>query len=233
MICEPGLGESCNTCATDCGNCAGCGDGVCAPLAGESCNSCPGDCGPCNAQCGDGQCNPLVGEACNTCPEDCGSCVFCGDGACNNGEDQFNCAIDCACSSGACGGVAPGGCWCDAACVGIGDCCWDACDACGQCGNQDFCGDGVCTGFEDCSFCPEDCGSCDFCGDGLCGDFEDCDVCPQDCGDCGFDGCAADPGPGCDGCGCEACVCGILPSCCDNSWAGVCALACQFCGGCG
>lgn len=32
---------------------------------------------------------------------------------------------------GFCGGEAPGGCWCDARCVNIGDCCADFADVCG------------------------------------------------------------------------------------------------------
>jgi hypothetical protein len=40
------LGETCSTCATDCGVCpASCGDGTCAD--GETCSSCATDCGAC------------------------------------------------------------------------------------------------------------------------------------------------------------------------------------------
>ncbi|WP_437998992.1 hypothetical protein WMF26_02370 [Sorangium sp. So ce185] len=42
-----GGGESCSTCAADCGTCApGCGDGVCSAGA-EDCSSCASDCGAC------------------------------------------------------------------------------------------------------------------------------------------------------------------------------------------
>src|SRR5512132_2513967 len=40
-----GAGESCSSCAPDCGDCAGCGDGSCGN--GETCGSCPQDCGTC------------------------------------------------------------------------------------------------------------------------------------------------------------------------------------------
>lgn len=50
-----------------------------------------------------------------------------------------------------------------------------------------FCGDGVCSGFDECSTCPEDCGfSCQpaFCGDGICQSEESCSSCSSDCGNC-------------------------------------------------
>jgi DNA-binding beta-propeller fold protein YncE len=52
----------------------------------------------------------------------------------------------------------------------------------------DFCGDGICSGFDECSTCPEDCGfSCQpsFCGDGICQSGESCSTCSADCGSCG------------------------------------------------
>ena len=84
--------------------------------------------------CGDGICNPDDGESCATCATDC-ACGACGDGMCDffGGETQFNCPGDCACGSGACGGSAPGACWCDNACLFFNDCCWDACQECGHC----------------------------------------------------------------------------------------------------
>jgi len=48
-----------------------CGDGVCGP--GETCNSCALDCGSCPSGCGDGICGGA--ETCNTCPADCGLCT--------------------------------------------------------------------------------------------------------------------------------------------------------------
>jgi hypothetical protein len=65
-----GFGESCSSCAQDCGPCpAACGNGLCE--SGESCLSCFTDCGPCSA-CGNGICE--FGESCTTCATDCGSC---------------------------------------------------------------------------------------------------------------------------------------------------------------
>jgi hypothetical protein len=62
-----------------------------------------------------------------------------------------------------CGAQAPGGCWCDTACTGFGDCCSDfveqcpAADSCdGRCGTQAPAGcwcDTACTGLGDC--CPD------------------------------------------------------------------------------
>lgn len=66
-----GGGESCATCAMDCGACpAGCGDRACT--GGETCTSCPLDCGACPASCGDRACG--AGETCSSCPSDCGMC---------------------------------------------------------------------------------------------------------------------------------------------------------------
>lgn len=116
--------------------------------SGEECDgtnfgSCPtGVCDP-DCTCEDPVCgNDVVeaGEACDgtddaACPGQCdSSCACpstCGDGTCDAGEDATTCPGDCGCSvAAACGSQAPDGCWCDAACVGFGDCCPDACDAC-------------------------------------------------------------------------------------------------------
>jgi len=58
------------------------------------------------------------------------------------GRSQFNRPCP-ACVAGAwckdsscwdyCGSKAPAGCWCDASCVAMGDCCSTACDQCGYC----------------------------------------------------------------------------------------------------
>jgi hypothetical protein len=39
--------ESCVSCALDCGQCPGCGNGVCQPQIGETCQTCAADCGVC------------------------------------------------------------------------------------------------------------------------------------------------------------------------------------------
>jgi len=45
----------------------------------------------------------------------------------------------------------------------------------------DACGDGVCEASEDCSACASDCGACPFCGDHVCDATESYDSCPSDC----------------------------------------------------
>jgi hypothetical protein len=104
----------------------------------------------------------------------------CGDGTCDSGEDQCNCADDCgtppttesSCSDGE-----------DNDCDGATDC--DDSD----CGGTPACpcdNDGVCEEGEDCINCSNDCisgaGGAS-CGNGLCeaGDGEDCQSCPSDC----------------------------------------------------
>lgn len=69
---------------------AWCGNKKCD--GGETCGSCAKDCGPC-AKCGDGKCNGS--ETCGTCAKDCGPCIKCGDGKCNGGETCSSCAKDC------------------------------------------------------------------------------------------------------------------------------------------
>ncbi len=106
--CDPG--ESCSTCADDCGDCPNtCGNGTCD--TGETAATCPDDCDLCgngtcdNGEtaatcpddcdlCGNGTCDN--GEDCTTCPDDCGDCPeSCGNGQCDNGEDCTTCPDDC------------------------------------------------------------------------------------------------------------------------------------------
>lgn len=103
-VCQPG--ETCSSCAQDCGACPPvCGDNVC-DLA-ESCSDCAFDCGVCPPECGDGTCDE--GETCDTCESDCGACPeICGDGACEIGESCSTCVVDCGacppvCGDGVCG----------------------------------------------------------------------------------------------------------------------------------
>ncbi|WP_437610293.1 DNRLRE domain-containing protein [Sorangium sp. So ce834] len=79
-----------------------CGNGVCG--GGESCSTCAADCGACPPVCGDGVCGG--GESCSTCSADCGTCApVCGDGVCSAGaEDCSSCASDC----GVCECTSPG-----------------------------------------------------------------------------------------------------------------------------
>src|SRR5262245_36451736 len=77
------------------GSPVGCGDGEC--LDGETCSSCAPDCGKCSS-CGNGKCDGS--DTCGNCPEDCGLCETCGDHTCNGSEDCGSCPQDCGkCSS--------------------------------------------------------------------------------------------------------------------------------------
>jgi len=226
---DDGCGGSCGTCGehASCqdGACVAvpwCGDGACN--AEETCASCVGDCacgcghacegGACvlvacdDAVCGDDGC----GGSCGTCDlhEEClaGACVavpWCGDGACNGGEDCAACPGDCACG---CGRACEGGACVATACVGRvcgDDGCGGSCGACaeheacvdGACVLQPFCGDGVCNGNEACDTCEADCdcpcgetcaeGECVYvgCTGKECGD-DGCNP-PGSCGTCGDD----------------------------------------------
>ena len=73
-----------------------CGNGTCD--AGETCSSCAGDCGPCT-RCGDNRCD--AGETCTSCATDCGACTStCGDGTCGASEHCQTCARDCSACTG-------------------------------------------------------------------------------------------------------------------------------------
>ena len=87
-----------------CVSAADCDDG--SPLTTDDCVS-----GKC-FNCGDGSCS--AAEKCDTCEPDCGPCAT--EGSC----------------VGKCGGSS-GYCYCDESCMWIGDCCYDACTACGLC----------------------------------------------------------------------------------------------------
>ena len=104
--------------------CVYCGDGVkngpepCdgADLGGQTCQS---------------QGFAAGNLSCSACAFNTGGCqnIICGDGQCQNGEDSCNCPGDCpddpnSCSPCQCGGSG-GGCFCDAACVQFGDCCFN------------------------------------------------------------------------------------------------------------
>lgn len=202
------LDESCRNCPADCGACPEtCGDEVCQEQ--ESCAECPYDCGACPV-CGNQTCEDS--ETCALCPADCGTCEGCQDGFCNpNLEDCLLCPEDC--------GVCPGDCctvhaspFCseaflrDCVCFELPECCSESWDAhcvlavetlnCGKC--PDACGDGVCTGDEDCANCTADCG-----------------VCPTSC-------CWPQPGAGCDDALVTEFVCLQEPSCCQQQWTEQC-----------
>lgn len=214
-------GEGCVGCPMDCGVCSKCGDQFC--VANEDCQSCQQDCGKCSANCGDGTCDST--ETCTNCPSDCGSCAVCGDNACNSEiETCGNCSKDCGkCSTGCSPAPTPGcvGCACqecvcakDAFCCNVAwsDACVALCVGCGEkCPGPTVCGDGSCTGAENCANCAGDCGSCPAkCGDGNCQAeaAENCGNCAADCGQCPCVGSCAGKDCGDDGCGnaCGTCA---------------------------
>lgn len=89
--------------------------------------------------------------------------------------------------------------------------CVGAIDAlgCGTCAGQRPCGDGSCSGDENCVTCPVDCESC--------------------AGEC----CAAHEGLGCEDPATVDCVCSLEPRCCVEGWAAECAgIAAAQCGAC-
>ena len=69
-----------------------CGNGQCEP--GETCRTCANDCGVCPPPvCGDGTCDET--ESCESCSRDCGACPVCGDGICQANENFQTCPQDC------------------------------------------------------------------------------------------------------------------------------------------
>lgn len=102
-----GAGETCKTCAKDCGSCpAACGDGTCNPT--ENCQTCSQDCGNCPAFCGNGTCD--ADETCGACPADC-PCPKCGDGKCDAAtENCQKCPGDCGACPGQCSPLTSQGC---------------------------------------------------------------------------------------------------------------------------
>jgi cysteine-rich repeat protein len=76
---------------------------------------------------------------------------------------------------------------------------------------QPYCGDNQCNNNENCSTCSHDCGTCPppqpYCGDNQCNNNENCSTCSHDCGTC------PPVCPTCGNCGCnEECT----PSHCGN-----------------
>jgi hypothetical protein len=224
-----------------------CGDGEC--LFGETCETCAEDCGPCEF-CGDNICNG--DEDCASCPDDCGACDSdccvasggqgCDDAACTDfvcAEDPYCCSNNwdniCAQEAGAwcpvCGGDFP---VCGDGQCGSGESCDNCPEDCGVCPPE--CGDQECNGDETCASCPADCGVCPpECGDQECNGDETCASCPGDCGACNSNCCAATGTPECDNAQCVNVVCAVDPFCCSNNWDGICGTEalemCPVCGG--
>ena len=191
-ICD--AGEHCDTCS-DCpsGSGASCGNGTCEP--GEDCVSCAADCNgrttgaPSGRFCcsgdsgGGGGSNPID---CNDsrCSAEPWSCSFtagsfcCGDGSCDTGEDENNCAIDCVVT---CSG--PGDCDDGVACTDD-DC---VAESCVNTANDANCPDDglFCNGTESCDPVV----GCDSSGD-PCGTGETCNEATDSCDtqDCGLRG---------------------------------------------
>jgi hypothetical protein len=112
--CESGEGLACKL------------DGTCDAGAGETCFSCAADCGACIEACGPWQrakCAIGIGDCLQ-----CDDGGVCGDGVCGANETDATCGQDCGCRApgNVCGSVAAYGCWCDPSCSQRGDCCSDA-----------------------------------------------------------------------------------------------------------
>jgi len=165
-----------------------------------------------------------LGKECGSWDDDCGGSVDCG--TCGQAED---------CVSGTCLLN------CNEYCAGNGkNCDWYGECNCGSCGpgctcvnnvcslECQVCGDGNCTGSENCNDCFEDCGPCVTCPNGACDNGESCASCPQDCGVCCPNG-ACDNGETCATCTQD---CGV---CCPNGacdYGENCTTCPQDCGDC-
>ena len=114
VYCESGLDVVCDA------------DGICDGGDGETCYSCATDCGSCSEDCSywkELKCSFGIGDCSH-----CSRTPSCGDGVCAEDESDDNCGQDCGCRApgDSCGSLAPYGCWCDSACEENGDCCSDA-----------------------------------------------------------------------------------------------------------
>src|SRR5436190_779337 len=82
--------------------------------------------------------------------------------------------------------------------------------------DDDFCGNGSCSGGSTCGTCPQDCGNC--CGNGACDNGETCSNCATDCFSCCGNG-VCGSGESCSTCSqdcgswCGNGVCGRGESC--------------------
>ena len=177
------------------GECAPiCGNLICQPEMGEDCETCPEDCSTCPPECGNGviegfeECDDgdLVdnGGCSSKCKSEvlvCGNLVVeadndeeCDDGNAVSGD---GCSETCEWEDGYCGNMV---------CEKIfGETCSNCEEDCGSC--EWDCGDGTCEGGETCLSCSEDCA----CTNGaVCFEAECCEpLC--DGVECGDDGCGA------------------------------------------
>ena len=257
----------------NCGPPPACGDGTCQPQSGESCVSCAADCGACTGSCclghGGAGCADDAVMAC-VCATSPGCCLDSWDDDCAALADSCG-----SCDGHCCVGNGTAGCSSEpleaCVCASVPECClveWtEACAAkvdelgCAVCDDLLGCGDELClTGKgEDCVSCPGDCGKCN----GSCclahdnygcqePEVQDC-VCQTNpsccvepwtaecaaasdaCGGCNGDCCTANETTGCDDEPVELCVCDKDPFCCLINWDGTCVkeIAIFGCGVCG
>ena len=221
-------GESCATCAKDCGSCATCGDKTCDAKF-ENCQTCPGDCGACPKEC---VVNNDAG-GCSGCA--CEACVIAKDSFCKDTAWDSTCIGECTndCQGPKCADLIKPFCG-DGVCDTVTNS-ESGTNCPNDCPGATKCGDGVCDpGGETCSGCSLDCGICPgatpSCGDGTCNGKEHCGSCPQDCGVCGKM-CVANVGPTCNGCSCEATVCASDSYCCKSAWDSTCVSECATASG--
>ena len=147
------------------------GSATATSCAGSTCASCNG--GSTGPVCGDGACD--ASETCSSCPSDCGACPpVCGDFSCDASETCSSCPNDCGgylyCGDGVCSASEK-------------EDCKGCAQDCGFCLTTGLassgCGDGTCTGDENCTTCTADCGVC---GDYSCACLTDASCCTGDFG---------------------------------------------------
>ena len=216
LDCE-GQIDGCFECPEDCSGSATCGDGDCTvnetghePSAGPDLVYCPQDCAaeciPNDISCIGSTVRLCAANGASFTEMDCadagmvcadGACVtagVCGNGFCDEGEDDVSCPIDCGreCQPNTmvCEGETLVSCNGDGtmrsetACDDSGLICEN-----GECVSAGVCGNNRCEMGEDEDSCPSDCTI--VCGDGVCGAGEMVS-CPADCAVCGNDVCEAD-----------------------------------------
>lgn len=182
------------SCPNDCYY-ASCGDGICDVSGGETCTSCAQDCGMCSVGtgsvggCGNGVCDSS--ENCLTCAADCGACgdYTCAckvDSACCTKNFGYTCQDECTTCTKANGGGS-----CPLYECGDGVCAGETCSSCSaDCGKcPPSCGDGTCDSGETATTCPKDCavgcaGKCGTSSKTAAGKFCYCDTFCFTNGDC-------------------------------------------------
>ena len=223
FCCETAWDEICADIAADlCQACQPqCGDGLCE--SGESCESCAADCGQCCAGATGGCHHANDTPGCDVewcCAKVCDASVACCQGPWDESCAEAagtHCQTKLDCPGGG------GSCWSSNGSIGCDDvgCCIVVCEedpfCCetvwdGICGDlagdlcEPVCGDGACGGGETCTSCVDDCG-----------------VCPTGCPGAGGACLAAHDGAGCANVACCEAVCELEPACCELAWSSGCA----------